>query len=212
MTGTELKILDWLQTIHTPIGDTFMCFITSLGNAGIIWIVLAAILLAIPKTRKSGIIVAAALIIDAVLCNVILKNVFHRIRPFDVNTAVQLLIEKPGDFSFPSGHTAASFAVVSALYLAKARKLFAPVLVLSCLMAFSRMYLYVHYPTDIIGGLVLGIVSAVIAYKCQESQKILALFHRNKYNTNDIRVKRSESRCKLAYKRIFDLLTRQKHE
>ncbi len=184
MTGTELKILDWLQTIRTPAVDALMCFITNLGNAGIIWIVLAAILLAIPKTRKSGIIVAAALIIDAVLCNVILKNVFHRIRPFDVNTAVQLLIEKPGDFSFPSGHTAASFAVVSALYLAKARKLFAPVLVLSCLMAFSRMYLYVHYPTDIIGGLVLGIVSAAIAYKCQESQKILALFHQNKYNTN----------------------------
>lgn len=81
MTGMELKILDWLQTIHTPIGDAFMCFITSLGNVGAIWIVLAVALIAIPKTRKSGIIVAAALIIDAVFCSGILKNVFRRIRP-----------------------------------------------------------------------------------------------------------------------------------
>ena len=134
MTGMELKILDWLQTIHTPIGDAFMCFITSLGNVGAIWIVLAVVLIAIPKTRKSGIIVAAALIIDAVLCSGILKNVFRRIRPFDVNTAVQVLITKPRDFSFPSGHTSASFAAATALYLAKERKLFAPTLVLACLI------------------------------------------------------------------------------
>ena len=81
MTGMELKILDWIQTIHTPIVDAFMCFITSLGNVGVIWIVLAVVLIAIPKTRKSGIIVAAALIIDAVFCSGILKNVFRRIRP-----------------------------------------------------------------------------------------------------------------------------------
>ena len=167
MTGMELKILDWIQTIHTPIGDAFMCFITSLGNVGAIWIVLAVVLIAIPKTRKSGIIVAA-LIIDAALCSGILKNVFCRIRPFDVNTAVQVLITKPRDFSFPSGHTSASFAAATALYLAKERKLFATTLVLACLIAFSRMYLYVHYPTDILGGLLLGITSAYLAYWCQK--------------------------------------------
>lgn len=116
MTGMELKILDWLQTIRTPIGDALMCFITSLGNVGVIWIVLAVVLIAIPKTRKSGIIVAAA----------------------------------------------------TALYLAKERKLFATTLVLACLIAFSRMYLYVHYPTDIIGGLLIGIASAYLAYWCQK--------------------------------------------
>lgn len=116
MTGMELKILDWLQTIRTPIGDALMCFITSLGNVGAIWIVLAVVLIAIPKTRKSGIIVAAA----------------------------------------------------TALYLAKERKLFATTLVLACLIAFSRMYLYVHYPTDIIGGLLIGIASAYLAYWCQK--------------------------------------------
>ena len=164
MTGMELKILDWLQTIRTPIGDALMCFITSLGNVGAIWIVLAVVLIAIPKTRKSGIIVAAALIIDAALCSGILKNVFCRIRPFDVNTAVQVLITKPRDFSFPSGHTSASFAAATALYLAKERKLFATTLVLACLIAFSRMYLYVHYPTDVLGGILLGTVCAVTVF------------------------------------------------
>ena len=162
MTGMELKILDWLQTIRTPIGDALMCFITSLGNVGAIWIVLAVVLIAIPKTRKSGIIVAAALIIDAVLCSGILKNVFCRIRPFDVNTAIQVLITKPRDFSFPSGHTSASFAAATALYLAKERKLFILTLVLACLIAFSRMYLYVHYPTDVLGGLILGLIAGYL--------------------------------------------------
>lgn len=181
MTGIELKILDWFQTIHTPVGDACMCFITSLGNAGLIWIVLAAVLIAIPRTRKSGIIVAAALLIEVALCSGILKNVFRRVRPFDVNTAVQILIIKPRDFSFPSGHTAASFAAAAALYFAGERKLFIPVLVIACLIAFSRMYLYVHYPTDILGGLIIGTLSAYAAYKCQ---KFLALSQKNKYNTN----------------------------
>ena len=145
MTGMELKILDWLQTIRTPIGDALMCFITSLGNVGAIWI------------------------IDAALCSGILKNVFCRIRPFDVNTAVQVLITKPRDFSFPSGHTSASFAAATALYLAKERKLFATTLVLACLIAFSRMYLYVHYPTDILGGALLGILCGYLG--CRIVQK-----------------------------------------
>ena len=141
-----------------------MCFITSLGNVGAIWIVLAVGLIAIPKTRKSGIIVAAALIIDAALCSGILKNVFCRIRPFDVNTAVQVLITKPRDFSFPSAHTSASFAAATALYLAKERKMFATTLVLACLIAFSRMYLYVHYPTDVLGGIAVGAAAGALGY------------------------------------------------
>ena len=169
MTGMELKILDWLQTIRTPIGDALMCFITSLGNVGAIWIVLAVVLIAIPKTRKSGIIVAAALIIDAALCSGILKNVFCRIRPFDVNTAVQVLITKPRDFSFPLGHTSASFAAATALYLAKERKLFATTLVLACLIAFSRMYLYVHYPTDVLAGALLGAGLGLLACRLTDA-------------------------------------------
>lgn len=162
--GIEIQILDWIQNIRTPFGDIIVPLISSLGNAGIIWIALTLVLLVIPKTRRSGLIMALALIADLILCNGILKNLVARTRPYDVNTAVNLLIEKPVDYSFPSGHTAASFAAVTALYLAGEKKLWKPALVLSILIAFTRMYLYVHYPTDILGGIAVGIISGYIGF------------------------------------------------
>lgn len=162
--GTEIEILNCIQSIRTPIGDMVIPFITRLGNMGMIWILLAVILLLIPKTRKNGVILIVALCVDLILCNGILKNLFARIRPCDVNTSVQLLIARPDDFSFPSGQTAASFAAVSALYFAGARKLWKPVFVLAVLIALSRLYLYVHYPTDILGGMIVGITAGYISY------------------------------------------------
>lgn len=162
--GIEIQFLDWLQTLHSPIVDKIMLGITRLGDAGIFWIVLAVILLLLPKTRKSGLIVAVALCIDVIVCNGILKNLFARTRPFDVNEAVQLLITAPKDFSFPSGHTAASFAAVAALYFAGEKKLWKVSLVLAVLIAFSRMYLYVHYPTDILGGVLVGLGAGAAGY------------------------------------------------
>ena len=164
----ELRFLDFLQTIHTPLLDRILAFITSLGNAGIIWIVLAVVLLILPKTRKTGIIVAAALLMDLILCNLILKNLVARVRPYDVNTAIAILIKKPLDFSFPSGHTAASFAAMTALFLAKMKKAWIAALVLAVLIAFSRLYFYVHYPTDVLGGAVVGILSGIIGYAIVE--------------------------------------------
>lgn len=167
----ELKFLDWLQGLHTPIVDGIMLFITRLGNGGFIWIVLAAILLLCSRKRRSGIILAAALMVDLILCNGILKNLFSRIRPFDVNTAIQLLLAAPEDFSFPSGHTAAAFASAAALYFAGEKKLWRPVLVLALLMAFSRLYLYVHYPTDILGGMAVGVLAGYIGYRIVDRLK-----------------------------------------
>lgn len=164
----ELRFLDFLQTIHTPLLDKILAFITSLGNVGIIWIVLAVVLLILPKTRKTGIIVAAALLMDLVLCNLILKNLVARVRPYDINTAIAILIKKPLDFSFPSGHTAASFAAMTALFLAKMKKAWIAALILAVLIAFSRLYFYVHYPTDVLGGAVVGILSGIIGYAIVE--------------------------------------------
>lgn len=164
----ELRFLDFLQTIHTPLLDKILAFITSLGNVGIIWIVLAVVLLILPKTRKTGIIVAAALLMDLVLCNLILKNLVARVRPYDVNTVIAILIKKPLDFSFPSGHTAASFAAMTALFLAKMKKAWIAALILAVLIAFSRLYFYVHYPTDVLGGAVVGILSGIIGYTIVE--------------------------------------------
>ena len=105
------------------------------------------------------------MIIDSLLCNVILKNLVARTRPYDVNTGVQLLVSRLHDYSFPSGHTAAAFASVTALYLAGEKKLWKPVLVLACLIGISRLYLYVHYPTDVLGGALAGAISGYLGYR-----------------------------------------------
>ena len=161
----EIHILDMIQKLRTPIGEVVVPLITRLGDAGIIWIILTVLLLIIPKTRKTGVIMMAALLVDVLLCNVFIKNLVARTRPFDVNTAVQLLVAKPRDYSFPSGHTAASFASVTALYLAGEKKLWKIALVLAVLIAFSRLYLLVHYPTDVFGGIITGAIAGYIGYK-----------------------------------------------
>ena len=157
MQTAELAILDWIQSmLRTPALDRFFATFTHLSDHGEIWIALAVILLLIPKTRKLGFSVTLALVLDLVVCNLALKPLFGRIRPCDVNAAVQLLIARPSDFSFPSGHTAVSFAAVGALAAAKSR-LWIPSCVVAILLAFSRLYLYVHWPTDILGGIAVGL-------------------------------------------------------
>lgn len=161
--GFEFQMLDGLQTIHTSLLDTFMTSITKLGDAGIVWIILTVILLLIPKTRKAGGYMAVALIADLIICNVIIKPIVARPRPYSINKTVQLLVTPLKDYSFPSGHTAASFASVSALYFAGKKKVAAGALILSIFIAFSRLYLYVHYPTDVLGGLIIGLLCGWIA-------------------------------------------------
>ena len=185
--GLELSILDLIQKLHTPLGDQVMCAITKLGNGGAIWIALTLSLLLVPKTRRCSAVLAAALVINTILCNGILKPLVARPRPCDVNTAIQLLIPRPSDWSFPSGHTSASFASASALFFHvyrisgamvpesqdAAKKLWKPALVLAFLIAFSRLYLYVHYPTDVLGGIVVGCLSGYAGYRFN---RILTLF------------------------------------
>ena len=101
-------------------------------------------------------VVLAALVLDMVLCNGILKPLVGRARPFTANPSIQLLVSKPADYSFPSGHTAAAFAAVSALFFAGEKKIWKGALVLAVLIAFSRLYLYVHYPTDVLAGVLVG--------------------------------------------------------
>ena len=115
--NAELQFLTALQGLHTPALDAVMLFFTRLGNAGFVWIALAAILLLFRRTRRAGCILALALVCDLVLCNFILKPLVHRVRPCDLLPEAVLLIPHPSDYSFPSGHTAASFTAVAALWL-----------------------------------------------------------------------------------------------
>ena len=157
----ELHILDWIQAhLQSPGADRFFAAVTHLGDGGAIWIALAILLLLFPRTRRAGLAVALALILDLVLCNLLLKPLVARTRPFDL-TPVSLLIERPGDFSFPSGHTAASFAAAFALVFSRSRHwLWA--MALAAVIAFSRLYLYVHFPTDILGGVAVGLLAGFL--------------------------------------------------
>ncbi len=161
----EFAILDFIQEhMRNAVLDFLMPLITKLGDAGIFWILLAVVLLLFKKTRKTGLILAAALLMDLLLCNILIKPLVARARPFEMNPSVSLLVKKPGDYSFPSGHTAASFASVTALFLAKEKRLWKLALLLACLLAFSRLYLYVHFPTDILGGIVFGIAAGIAGF------------------------------------------------
>ena len=156
----DLPILDWIAA-HLQCGflDFIMPCITLLGDGGIFWIACAVILLFTKKYRKTGLGMGAALILGLIVCNMILKPWVGRIRPYDLQeqlgNIIPLLIERQHDFSFPSGHTIASFEAATVLMLHN-KKLGIPALILACLIAFSRLYLYVHYPTDVITSVILG--------------------------------------------------------
>ena len=143
----------------TPI----MIFLTYIGDAGIVWIVLSALFLMFKKTRKTGIMTSSALIFDLVTVNVLLKNIVARVRPYEVIEGLEILIEKQSDFSFPSGHTAASFGFVSVLWFNKNKKLWFPLTVLAILISYTRLYVGVHYPTDILGGALVGTLCGLFA-------------------------------------------------
>ena len=158
ITELDLSILDWIQAhLRCGVLDHIVPVITMLGEAGWIWILLAVVLLARKNTRKLGTAVAIALVLDLILCNLLLKPIIARPRPFTFRPELTLLVKAPRDFSFPSGHTAASFAAASALLFSKAKG-WGPAMVLAALIALSRLYLYVHYPTDVLAGVVVGVL------------------------------------------------------
>lgn len=157
---SELPILWWIREHLThPFLDTVMPYISSLARTGEFWILLAVILLCFKKTRKAGVAMAMAMACGYLIGNMGMKHLFARIRPYDV-TEVDLLVAKLHDFSFPSGHTLVSVEAATALWYYH-RKWGIAALVLAALIAYSRLYLFVHYPTDVVVGVILGVVIAL---------------------------------------------------
>ena len=165
ITRLDFSFLYWVQsTLKCPLLDFFMPKITFLGNAGLIWLLTAGILIVLPKYRRTGIILLAALALGALVGNVCLKNLFARPRPCRTDTAVQLLIPVPQDFSSPSGHTLSSVIAATVLTAADRRFAFAAIL-LAALIAFSRLYLFVHFPADVPASVLLGVGIGLLVWK-----------------------------------------------
>ncbi len=156
MTGFELEILRAIQSLKCGLMDALMPAVTFLGNGGLIWIIAAVILLCFKKTRKCGIAVAAALIMGALLNSALIKPIIARERPFTADSTIKLLISPPTDYSFASGHTLSSFAAATAMAF-YSRKIGIPAYFVAASVAFSRLYLMVHFPTDVLGGAIIGV-------------------------------------------------------
>ncbi len=144
------------EHMRTPLLNDIMIFITSLGNGGMIWIAATIILLIPKKTRKIGVMSGVALLGSLIINNNIVKNLVQRPRPYMTFKDIQILIPTPSEFSFPSGHTSSSFAAASVFYKHLPKKFGVPAVILAGLIGFSRLYVGVHYPTDVIAGVLMG--------------------------------------------------------
>ncbi|MEG1751137.1 MAG: phosphatase PAP2 family protein [Raoultibacter sp.] len=166
ITSLDFTLLDALQTsCASPALDCLMPFITNAGNMGIIWAFIGCGLLLSPRYRRFGIGIFIALGLSFVLGSLILKPLVGRIRPFEMNPAIQLLIPAPTDSSFPSGHTMAAFAAATVLCFIPRKPLVKiAALAGAALIALSRLYLYVHYPSDVLAGMALGVACGLAAW------------------------------------------------
>lgn len=161
----EGPVLLWIQeNVRNDFLTPIVKFITHLGDSGAIWIIVALVFLLLPKTRKTGSVMSVSMILNLLTTNIVLKRVLARTRPYEVVEGLERIIEAQSDFSFPSGHTACSFAGAVVIFLMCPRKVGVPAMVLAVLISLSRLYVGVHFPTDILGGAIVGTLAALAAY------------------------------------------------
>ena len=162
----EGEILLWIQEhVRSAAITPAVEWITHLGDTAFIWILMAAVFFVFPRTRETGLRVIAALLGSLAVNNLILKNLVARVRPYEVIEGLELLIERQPDWSFPSGHSAASLAAATVIWLSHRRTGW-PAVVLAGLIALSRLYVGVHYPTDVMFGALSGIIIASSSAAC----------------------------------------------
>lgn len=169
----DVEILLWIQEhLRFDAATVFWRIVTFLGNGGWFWIVLGILLLFFTKTRDAGMTALLSLVFGALITNLLLKNMVARIRPYDLYESVHPLIAHPRDWSFPSGHTCASFASALIYLRMLPKKYGVPLLVLAGLIACSRLYLGVHYPTDVLGGILAAVLASWMACRTMEYVRV----------------------------------------
>lgn len=160
----EGSILLWIQNnLRSGFLDPIMKAITMLGDKGLIWILITLALLIARRTRKLGVMCAASMVFGLIITNLIIKNWAARIRPYEMVQGLNCIVPLAKDWSFPSGHTTNSLACAWVIFRKAPKKFGVPALILAILIAFSRLYVGIHYPTDVLGGAVIGLGSACLA-------------------------------------------------
>ena len=174
----EGSILLFLQNyVRNPVLNALLIPFTVSNNAGIPCILIVAVFIYFKSLRKVGILMGISLLLEFLLNNLIIKNLFARIRPYEVIDGLILLVGKAPDYSFPSGHTGSAFALAVVIFMVMDRKYGIIALILASLMGFSRLYVGIHYPSDVLGGVILGVVTSVIAVKCfPDSSRLMKKF------------------------------------
>lgn len=160
--GLELDILNGIHSVSSPVMDSVMLSVTYAATWSVLWFAIAFGMVLTRKYRRAGIVLIASVILAYVVCDVLVKPAVGRVRPCGF-ADFELLVPVPDSYSFPSGHTMASFAAATVLLLVF-RRWGIPALVFAAAVGFSRMYLFVHWPTDVLAGAVLGTAVAVLVY------------------------------------------------
>lgn len=169
------EILLWIQEyLRSDLLTPFWKVITTIGNGGAVWILLTIGLLICKQTRRVGVMCALSLVFTLVFTNLLIKPAVARIRPYEVIESLTILVSRPREYSFPSGHTSCSFAVAWVLFREFPKRAGVPALVLAIFVGFSRLYVGVHYPSDVLAGGILGILyatgAAYLFRKCFEKK------------------------------------------
>ena len=168
----DKAIFQWVEKVFdygvNAILEPILVFLTNLGDSGILWIAVAILFMCFKKTRKVGLTMAGALVVMTVCNNLILKNLFARTRPFNLEEwkdwfVYPELVKRPSSYSFPSGHASSAFAAATGITVSKKAYYIIPAYLLAAIIAFSRIYVHVHYPTDVIFGALFGIIYGIIA-------------------------------------------------
>ncbi len=164
ITQIDFLILDFIQAnLRTDFLDSLMVFFSLIGEGGAVWFVTAIILLFFKKSRACGVVMLCSMALTLLVGELGLKNLIGRVRPCNVNLDVELLVKRPSSYSFPSGHTSSSFAAATSIFLFN-KKFGVPALLLAALIGFSRIYNYVHYPSDVLAGMLFGILVSILVY------------------------------------------------